>query len=72
MRRLVTVVWFFARSLAVVDQTNMPKPACDFSLSREDRMQLAERAVPAEVSGEAALAGEKIFADNLKAVEPVR
>jgi hypothetical protein len=50
----------------------MPKPACDFSLSREDRMQLAEKAVPAEVSGEAALAGEKIFADNLKAVEPVR
>ena len=65
-------MWFFARSLAVVDQTNMPNPAYDFSLSREDRIQLAESAAPAEISGEAALAAEKIFADNLKAVEPVR
>jgi hypothetical protein len=43
-----------------------------FFRSRENRIQLAERAAPAEISGEAALAGEKIFADNLKAVEPVR
>jgi len=50
----------------------MPNPAYDFSLSREDRIQLAESAAPAEISGEAALAAEKIFADNLKAVEPVR
>jgi hypothetical protein len=34
-------------------QTNMPKPAYDFSLPRGDRIKLAESAAPAEISGKA-------------------
>lgn len=53
MRRIITVVWYFAGSLAVVAQTNMPKPAYDFSMSREDRIELAQSAAPTEISGKA-------------------
>jgi hypothetical protein len=36
-----------------LDQTDMPKPAYDFSLPREERIKLAESAAPAEISGPA-------------------
>jgi hypothetical protein len=53
MRRIIAVVCCWAGSLTVVAQTNMPKPAYDFSLSREDRIKLAESAAPTEISSKA-------------------
>jgi hypothetical protein len=35
------------------DQTDMPKPAYDFALPREERIKLAESAAPPEISGKA-------------------
>ena len=40
-------------SPALPTQTEKPKPAYDFSLSREEKIKLAESAAPAEVSGKA-------------------
>jgi hypothetical protein len=37
----------------VLAQTDMPKPAYDFSLPREERIKLAESAAPPEISGKA-------------------
>jgi hypothetical protein len=37
--------------LTAFSQTDMPKPAYDFSLSREERVKLAESAAPPEISG---------------------
>ena len=51
MRIVLTVL--FASILPVFDQTPIPKPAYDFSLPREARIQLAESAAPPEISGKA-------------------
>jgi hypothetical protein len=51
VRTVVTLL--FASMLGGLDQTAMPKPAYDFSLPREDRIQLAESAAPTEVSSKA-------------------
>jgi len=49
-----TVLTLLATSiLATLQQTPMPKPAYDFSLPREARIQLAESAAPPEISGKA-------------------
>jgi len=40
-------------NLYALDQTDMPKPAYDFSLPREERIKLAESAAPPEISGKA-------------------
>jgi hypothetical protein len=40
-------------SAAAFAQSDMPKPAYDFSLPREDRIKLAESAAPGEVSSKA-------------------
>jgi hypothetical protein len=37
--------------LTALSQTDMPKPAYDFSLPREERVKLAESAAPPEISG---------------------
>ena len=37
--------------LTAFSQTDMPKPAYDFSLPREERVKLAESAAPPEISG---------------------
>jgi hypothetical protein len=42
-------------SVGALAQTDMPKPAYDFSLPREERIKLAESAAPPEISGNAAL-----------------
>lgn len=42
-----------AAGLAALAQTDMPKPAYDFSLPREARIKLAESAAPAEISSHA-------------------
>jgi hypothetical protein len=40
-------------NFAAVAQTDMPKPAYDFALPREERIKLAESAAPPEISGHA-------------------
>jgi hypothetical protein len=40
-------------SLALLAQTDTPKPAYDFSLPREERIKLAQSAAPPEISGKA-------------------
>ena len=53
MRKLLAFVFLAALPLVAVGQSEMPKPAYDFSLPREDRIKLAESAAPAEISGKA-------------------
>jgi hypothetical protein len=53
MRRIISLAVLFAASLAVFAQTDMPKPAYDFSLGREERIKLAESAAPPEISSKA-------------------
>jgi len=50
MRKMLALVLFAARAFA---QGDMPKPAYDLSLSREDRIKLAESAAPPEISSNA-------------------
>jgi hypothetical protein len=42
-----------AGNLVAFGQADMPKPAYDFSIPREDRIKLAESAAPPEISGKA-------------------
>ena len=54
MRRiLLGSLLFLGASLVARAQTDMPKPAYDFSLPRGDRVKLAESAAPPEVSTKA-------------------
>jgi hypothetical protein len=53
MRRMFVPVLVLASSTAVHAQANLPKPAYDFSLPREERIKLAESAAPPEISGKA-------------------
>ncbi|MBZ5597232.1 MAG: hypothetical protein LAN83_02820 [Acidobacteriia bacterium] len=53
MRVILPVAFFLAGSLMMFSQADMPKPAYDFSLPREDRIKLAESAAPTEISGKA-------------------
>ena len=54
MRRILPVaLLLLAGKLITFGQTDMPKPAYDFSLPREDRIRLAESAAPPEISGKA-------------------
>ena len=46
-------ILLLASFLGVVDQAPAPKPAYDFSLPREARIELAESAAPPEISGKA-------------------
>jgi hypothetical protein len=50
MRKMLALVLFAAPAFA---QSDMPKPAYDLSLSREDRIKLAESAAPPEISSNA-------------------
>jgi len=54
MRRLLHLtLLFLGGNLGTFGQADMPKPAYDFSLSREDRIRLAQSAAPPEISGKA-------------------
>jgi hypothetical protein len=54
MRRILLVAFLLlAGNLITFGQADMPKPAYDFSLPREDRIKLAESAAPPEISGKA-------------------
>jgi hypothetical protein len=53
MRLWFPMVAFLSAGLVVFAQDEMPKPAYDFSLPREDRIKLAESAAPSQISGNA-------------------
>ena len=53
MNRILLTGLVFGASLAAFGQTEMPKPAYDLSLPREEKIKLAESAAPPEISGHA-------------------
>jgi hypothetical protein len=53
MRRMLSIVVLLGANVAAVAQTDMPKPAYDFTLPREERIKLAESAAPPEISANA-------------------
>jgi hypothetical protein len=53
VNRILLTGLVFGASLAAFGQTQMPKPAYDLSLPREEKIKLAESAAPAEISGHA-------------------
>ena len=53
MRGITSIGVLLGASFAASAQTEMPKPAYDFSLPREERIKLAESAAPAEISSHA-------------------
>jgi hypothetical protein len=53
MRRALLVVLLLVGNAAAAGQNDMPKPAYDFSLPREERIKLAESAAPPEISEKA-------------------
>jgi len=55
MRKLLPALFLFAGNLNLLAQEEKPKPAYDFSLSREDKIKLAEGAAPPEISAKAAV-----------------
>jgi hypothetical protein len=55
MRTLLTIGVLFGTNVAALAQSEMPKPAYDFSLPREERIKLAESAAPPEISSHATI-----------------
>jgi hypothetical protein len=53
MNRMLLTGLVFGASLTTSAQTEMPKPAYDLSLPREEKIKLAESAAPPEISGHA-------------------
>lgn len=53
MYKMLLASVVFGSSYLGFAQADMPKPAYDFSLSREERIKLAESAAPPEISGNA-------------------
>jgi hypothetical protein len=53
MRAIIALGFLLAGELTMSAQADLPKPAYDFSLPREDRIKLAESAAPSEISGQA-------------------
>lgn len=52
MNRAILSIPLLATNLMMFAQADMPKPAYDFSLSRQDKIKLAESAAPPEVASE--------------------
>ncbi len=50
MRKMLSIVVLLGANVAAAAQTDMPKPAYDFTLPREERIKLAESAAPPEIS----------------------
>lgn len=55
MRKTFSVFLLLGMSVVTVAQTESPKPKYDFSLSRDEKVKLAESAAPAEISSQAAV-----------------
>ncbi|MGH9713139.1 MAG: hypothetical protein ACRD5M_07565 [Candidatus Acidiferrales bacterium] len=53
MRKVFLAGLLLGTNMAAFGQAERPKPVYDFSLSREDKIKLAESAAPAEISGKA-------------------
>ena len=53
MSEILSMGVLLGASLVGTAQTDLPKPAYDFSLPREERIKLAESAAPAEISSHA-------------------
>ena len=53
MNRTILSIPLLVGNLLLFAQAEMPKPAYDFSLSRQDKIKLAESAAPPEISGNA-------------------
>jgi hypothetical protein len=53
VRAILSLTLLLVGNLMMSAQADMPKPAYDFSLPREDRIKLAESAAPPEISGRA-------------------
>jgi hypothetical protein len=53
MQSIVLAGFVLTVNLLVLAQTEKPKPAYDFSLSREEKIKLAESAAPPEISSKA-------------------
>jgi hypothetical protein len=53
MRKMLLAGLLLGTNLSALAQTEMPKPAYDFSLPKEEKIKLAESAAPAEISGKA-------------------
>jgi hypothetical protein len=53
MRKMLLAGLLLGTNLSALAQTDMPKPAYDFSLPKEEKIKLAESAAPAEISGKA-------------------
>ena len=53
MGRRLFVTFLFLANLVAMAQDEKPKPAYDFSLSREEKIKLGESAAPEEISGKA-------------------
>jgi len=53
MSRTFLAIFLVAQGLVLYAQSDAPKPAYDFSLSREERIKLAESAAPPEISSNA-------------------
>src|SRR5260370_16248843 len=51
MREMLSIVVLLGANVAAAAQTDMPKPAYDFTLPREEGSEWAERAAPPEISG---------------------
>jgi tRNA(fMet)-specific endonuclease VapC len=53
MRKMLSIAVLLGANLAAAAQTDMPKPAQDFALPREERIKLAESAAPPELADHA-------------------
>lgn len=53
MRRVMLAGLLLGTNVAAFAQAERPKPVYDFSLSREEKIKLAESAAPSEISGKA-------------------
>lgn len=53
MVKILPVFFLLTGDLATLAQGDKPKPAYEFSLSREEKIKLAESAAPPEISGKA-------------------
>jgi hypothetical protein len=53
VRKMLLAGLLLGTNLSALAQTEMPKPAYDFSLPKEEKIKLAESAAPAEISGKA-------------------
>lgn len=53
--RWMLVAFLLTGNVTPLSQAEMPKPAYDFSLPREERIKLAESAAPPEISGKATI-----------------